>query len=171
MKRKCFSAFLVFTCLFASSQRSEVFGDEFGRTGSLIILVKSSKPAYEIGEPIFLTLTLSNHTTVPLIVNQRFNHYHDLELDLFHEPFGSIPIKPLPPEDLTKENYVRLEVNEEIGKILPELAEITTVPLKEGRYTVRIFYRNKTSPEGEEAWTGRIVTNRIWFTIKTSEKI
>lgn len=171
MVRKWFSAVLVLSCLFYSSQGNEVFGDEFGRTGSLIILVKSSKPAYEIGEPIFLTLTLTNHTTVPLIVNQRFNHYHDLELDLFHEPFGPISIKSLPLEDLTKENYVRLEVNEKILKTLPDLSEITVGPLKEGRYGLRIFYKNKETPRGEDTWTGRIATNRIWFTIKPSEKI
>jgi len=171
MRKWCFSLAVLSVFFLATSQESEVLGDEYGRTGSLIILVKSSKPAYEIGEPISLTLTLSNHTTVPLIVNQRFFYQYDLEMDLFHEPFGRIPFKALPATPLKAEDYAPLAVDEQIIMTLPELTEIVAAPLKEGRYSLRIFYQNEQSPKGKDTWTGRIVTNRIWFTIKPSEKI
>jgi len=157
--------------LLAPSRSLKVFGDEFGRIGNLIILVKSNKPAYEVGEPIFLTLTLKNHTTVPLLVNQRFHYEQDLEIDLFYESFGNIPLKPFPAKPLSPEDYARLEVNESISVTLPDLLEIAAVPLKEGRFALRVFYRNGQNPTGKEAWTGRIVTNQIWFTVKASEKI
>ncbi|MFQ5588637.1 MAG: hypothetical protein ACE5F7_07340 [Nitrospiria bacterium] len=146
--------------------------DEYGRTGSLIVFIKANKPRYEIGEPIHITVTLSNHTTVPLIINKRLNPLLDLEWELFAENLGGhLTMKVVPPRPLTPEDFVRLEVNEEFGKQFDDLTMLVNGPLKEGRYAIRLTYRNKEKPQGDETWTGTAVTNLLWIEVKSTKKI
>ncbi len=168
--RKLIFISIILACFFFP-QGQDIRADEFGRNGHLIMLIKSSKPKYEIGEPISIIAALKNHTDVPLIVNNRFHPGRDLEWDLFHDGFGYVPIKAMSSEPLKPDDFVRMEVAEEIIRFLPNLNEIFSAPLKAGRYALRISYVNKEKPKGDETWTGLIVTNLLWFEVKPSEKI
>jgi len=168
--RKLVFILWMMVCLFLPLAQ-DVRGDEFGRNGHLIMLIKSSKPKYEIGEPISIIAALKNHTDVPLIVNNRFHPGRDLEWDLFHDGFGYVQLKTLPADPLKAEDFVRMEPSEEIVQVLPNLNEIFSAPLKAGRYALRVRYMNKETPKGKETWTGLIVTNLLWFEVKASEKI
>lgn len=145
-------------------------GDEFGRDGTLMIFVRSNKPIYEFGEPIVLTLKLKNNTTEPLIVNRRFDPFHDLQWELFLEPTGFLPIKTVPSKPLAAEDYVPLKPEDHIERVLPHLSEIISGELKPGMYGVRITYINKEKPKGAKTWTGEIITNRLSFQIKPSKR-
>ncbi|MFQ5596428.1 MAG: hypothetical protein ACE5GK_00100 [Nitrospiria bacterium] len=146
-------------------------GDEFGRNGNLIILIQSNKPQYEIGEPILITASLRNHTDQPLFVNQLSHPSTGLEWELIYDGFGPVPVKIFPPVVLKKEDFIRLDVSEELVRVLPELNEIVSTPLKAGRYALRLTYQNKEKIQGDETWTGVIITNLLWFEVKTPEKI
>ncbi len=171
---KIISFFIVMAvCLTAPVQIEEALGDQYGHTGSLIFWLESNKPKYHIGEPIFITVTLSNHTTVPLLVHNRFNPFHDIQWDIFQESFGGLPIKTIPPEPLGTQDFVRLAPGQEVAKQLPDLTEIVNAPMKVGRYALRLTYTNKEKQDDSktETWTGATVTNLIWIEITTSEKI
>lgn len=146
-------------------------GDEFGRSGSLEILIRSNKPVYDFGEPIILTLKLKNSTNVPLIVNRRLDPFSDLQWELFFDPVGFVPIKAVPRKAPNAEDYIQLKPEQFIEKKLPNLSEIVASPLKQGLYGVRLTYVNKEKPKGPDTWTGEIITNRLSFQIKPSEKI
>lgn len=153
-------------------QPVQVLADEYGRTGSLIAFIESDKKKYDVGEPIYLTVSLTNHTTVPLIINKRLNPLLDLEWDLFYENLGgNLTMKEAPPLALSLDDFVRLEVNEEFGKRFQDLSAMVNAPLKPGRYAIRLTYRNKETPKGDETWAGLTVTNMVWIEIKPSKKI
>ncbi|MBI3803800.1 MAG: hypothetical protein HY282_08575 [Nitrospirae bacterium] len=149
--------------------------DESGRTGMLEIYIKSDKPIYKTGEPIFLTVRLKNNTDGPLIVSRRLDPFNDLQWELFAEPQGFMPIKTAPAKGLTPQDFVELKPNEQIEKRLPPLSEITSEPLKRGLYGVRLTYTIKEAPQGidlkgKDFWTGEIVTNRLSIQIRPGEK-
>lgn len=155
-----------------SFQIPQVLADQYGHTGSLVAFVKSDKRKYDVGEPIYFTLSLTNHTTVPLIINKRLHPLLDLKWDLFYEPLGgNLSMKEVPALGLHPDDFIRLEVNEELGKRFEDLSTMVNVPLKPGRYAIRLTYRNKETPKGDETWAGLIVTNRLWIEIKPSKKI
>jgi len=164
-------------CLLYPFQMQEAHGDQYGHDGSLIIWIEATKSKYELGEPIIIKFTVSNFTTVPLIVNKRFHPSGDLQWDLFHEGFGTVRTNVIPFEPLKDEDFIRMEVNDEIDRILPDLREIFATPFKQGRYALRLTYTNKEKPSGKEksldgeTWTGLTVTNLLWIEIKTPEKI
>ncbi len=170
-------AVLMTTCLLYPVQVEEARSDQYGHDGNLIVWIKANKAKYDLGEPITIKFTISNFTTVPLIVNKRFHPSGDLQWDLFHEGFGTIRTKTLPFEPLKDTDFIRMEVNDEIDHLLPKLREIFSTPFKAGRYALRLTYTNKEKPTGKdkslegETWTGLTVTNQIWIEIKTSEKI
>jgi len=155
-------------------QAHQVLADEYGRTGSLVAFIKSDKKKYEVGEPIYITISLANHTTVPLIINKRLEPLLDLDWDVFYENLGgNLPMKQAPasPLPLSPDDFVRLEVNEEFGKRFEDLTMIVNALMKNGRYALRLTYRNKEKPKGDETWVGSTVTNQLWIEIKSSEKI
>ena len=153
-------------------QLHRALADEYGRTGSLVVFIKSNKPKYEIGEPIYITVSLENHTAEPLIVNKRLDPLLDIEWDLFYENLGgNLTLKQLPPVALTPDDFVRLEVNETVGKQLQDLTAIVNGQMKQGRYAVRLTYRNQEALKGKETWVGVTVTNQLWIEVKPSEKI
>ncbi|MFQ5543924.1 MAG: hypothetical protein ACE5FY_06185 [Nitrospiria bacterium] len=169
--KRLFVIGLIVACSLFLFSGEEAQGDQYGRNGSLVIYVDSSKPTYDLAEPIPMTLTLINRTDESLIVNRRFNPIHDLKWEIFHEGFGYVPLKPLPPLALSEEDYIRLEMNEEIGKVIPDLHELLEMPLKVGRYGIRVTYTNEEKPKGKETWTGLIVTNLLWVVVKSGEKV
>ncbi len=153
-------------------QTVQVLADEYGRTGSLVAFIESDKRKYDVGEPIYITVSLTNHTTVPLIINKRLNPLLDLKWDLFYETLGgNLSMKESPPVDLNTDDFIRLEVNEELGKRFEDLGVMVDTPLKSGRYAIRLTYQNKEKPKGDETWAGLTVTNLLWIEIKPSKKI
>lgn len=149
------------------------YGDQFGRTGNLYILVKSDKTVYEFGEPIVLKLTVYNGTTEPLFVSRRIDPSDQVEWELFREGFGFVPLKTSTPKPLTPDDFAHLKPDEEIGEAYPNLWEIllTPLPLEEGLYGLRITYSNLEKIKGPETWTGKIITNRLTFRIKAKTKL
>lgn len=168
---------LMAACLLYPLQAEEARSDQYGHDGNLIVWIEADKLEYNIGEAITIKFTISNFTTVPLIVNKRLHPSGDLKWDLFHEGFGMIRTKTIPFEPLKDTDFIRMEVNDEIDHFLPELHEMFDIPFKAGRYALRLTYTNKEKPTGKdkslegETWTGLIVTNQIWIEIKTPEKI
>jgi len=153
-------------------QARQTLADEYGRTGHLVAFITSDKKQYEIGEPIYITISLTNHTTVPLIINKRLNPLLDLDWDVFYENLGgNLSMKKIPPIRLSPDDFVRLEVNEEFGKRFDDLTTMVDGPMKSGRYALRLSYRNKEKPKGDETWVGLTVTNLLWIEIKSSKKI
>lgn len=153
-------------------QAPQVLADEYGRTGHLVAFIESDKRKYEVGEPIYITVSLTNHTTIPLIINKRLNPLLDLEWDLFYENLGgNLLMKEIPPLALTPDDFIRLEVDEELGKRFEDLSTMVTAPMKSGRYAIRLTYKNKETPKGDETWAGLTVTNLVWIEIKSSKKI
>ncbi len=149
------------------------YGDQFGRTGNLYILVKSDKNIYEFGEPIVLKLTVYNGTSEPLFVSRRIDPSEQVQWELFREGFGFVPLKANTTEPLTPDDFAHLEPDDEIGEAYPNLSEIllTPVPLEEGLYGLRITYVNEEKIKGPETWTGVIITNRLTFRIKAKTKL
>ncbi|MEC4677291.1 MAG: hypothetical protein VST69_00870 [Nitrospirota bacterium] len=153
-------------------QAVQVLADEYGRTGSLVAFIESDKRKYDVGEPIYITVSLTNHTTVSLIINKRLNPLLDLQWDLFYETLGgNLSMKESPPIDLNTDDFMRLEVNEELGKRFEDLSVMVDAPLKPGRYAIRLTYKNEEKPKGDETWAGLTVTNLLWIEIKPSQKI
>ncbi len=170
-------AVIMTICLLYPLQTENALGDQYGHDGNLIIWIEANKTKYELGEPIIINFTMSNFTTVPLIVNKRFHPSGDFKWDLFYDGFGMVTTNFMPFEALKNEDFVQLEVNDEINRLLPDLQEIFSTPFKEGRYALRLTYTNASeppekekSPQGE-TWAGTIVTNLLWIEIKTPEKI
>ncbi len=150
-------------------------GDEFGRDGNLEVFIQSDKPVYKFGEPILITIRLKNNTTGPIVVNRRLDPFNDLQWELFAEPHGFMPIKTLPPKPLTADDFVELQREQEVKKVLPPLSEMTPDPLKRGLYGIRITYANKeklkeTEGKGKDIWTGETVTNRLSIQIQSGER-
>lgn len=170
-------AVVVTVCLLYPLQMDEARGDQYGHDGNLVIWIKANKAKYEIGEPIIIKFTMSNFTTVPLTVNKRFHPSGDFKWDLFRDGFGMVKTNDIPFEPLKDEDFVRLQVKDEIERLLPDLREIFAAPFMEGRYALRLTYTNHSKPSGKEkalqgeTWTGLIITNLIWIEIKTPEKI
>ncbi len=172
MVRLCVVCFGIIAFLFTPLQLHPALADEYGRTGSLIAFIKADKPRYDLGEPIYITLTLSNFTTVPLIVNKRLNPLLDIEWDLFAENLAAhLSLKVIPPVALTPEDFLRFEVNDEFSKKFDDLATLVNAKLTVGRYAIRLTYRNKEAPKGDETWVGETVTNLLWIEVKPSKKI
>ncbi len=172
MVRLCGLCFGMVVFLLMPMQLQVAHGDEFGRTGSLIFIVKANKPRYEIGEPIHITITLSNHTTKSLIINKRLNPLLDVEWEIFAEGLGRhIGMKAVPPAPVTPADFIPIDVNEEFGKQFDDLATLVTEPLKEGRYGIRLTYRNQEKQKEGDTWVGEAVTNLIWIEVKSTKKI
>ena len=148
----------------------EAGGDQFGRDGNLEIWVRTNKPVYEFGEPIGVTLKLKNATSLPLIVNRRFDPFNDLQWEVFFDPAGFAPIRTAPPKPPTAADYVVLKSGEAIEKEIPNLADIVDGQLIKGLYGLRLTYINKEKPKGPETWTGEVLSNRLSFSIKSGKK-
>jgi len=165
------------TCLLYPLQIEVAHSDQYGHNGNLIVWIKANKAKYDLGEPIIIKFTISNLTTVPLIVNKRFHPSADLQWDLFHDGFGSVRTSTIPFEALKDTDFIRMEPSDEMDHLLPELGKIFATPFKAGRYALRLTYSNKGKPTGKdeslagETWTGLTITNLIWIEIRTPEKI
>jgi hypothetical protein len=166
------SRFYLMLCLICASVLfgREAGGDQFGRDGNLEIWLRTNKPVYKFGETIVVTLKLKNATTLPLIVNRRFDPFNDLQWEVFLDQIGFVPIRPAAPKPPSADDYIVLKPGEAIEKEFPNLAEIVDGKLKKGLYGLRLTYINKEKPKGPETWTGEIITNRLSFSIKSGEK-
>ncbi len=172
MMRIVISFVLLVGFIMTPLQVHEAFGDQFGRTGSLILIIKSNKPKYNVNEPIFITLKISNHTTEPLFVNKRLNPLLDIQWDLFYENIGgNMKMLEAKPIALRPDDFVKLEVNEDWKVKLDDLATLVDGRLHVGRYAIRLTISNEEKVKGNETWTGLAVTNQLWIEVVPSQKV